>query len=273
MPFTITKYSGEQEEFDIEKFRSSLQKAGAEESLIQDIVKKLKQHSTLRSTKEIYHFAMRELKKRNRPLAARYNLKQALLHFGPTGFPFELFVAEIFKKKGYSTKTDIIMSGFCIDHEIDVYAQKSNHCIIGECKFHNLQALKAHVKVALYVKARFEDIIKKIKKNDGTSYSCLLATNTKFTSETIKYAQCSGIELLGWGYPAHDNIQQLITQYKLFPITTLTTLNIKQKRILMGKGFILCHTIADHIDHLKEIGLKEKKIDAVIKEAHDVCAL
>jgi len=276
MSFTITKASGEKEKFDMDKFRSSLHKAGADEKIIQEIAEKLEKQTDLRSTKQIYRFAMRELKKIKRPLAAKYNLKQALLQLGPSGFPFENFVAEIFKSKGYTTKTGTIMQGFCVDHEIDLTAHKENKHALAECKFHNRQNLKTNVKVTLYVMARFNDIQKKLNKTKEHKldmYECWVITNTKFTTEAIKYANCIGIELLGWGYPNKGNIADIIAKYDLFPITVLTTLNAHQKRELIKKGFVMCRFVNKHIQHLKTLGLQDKQIENIKAEAKGVCEL
>ena len=276
MGFYITKASGEKEKFDINKFKSSLQKAGADEQIIQEVTQQLEKRTDLRSTKDIYHFAMKELKKKKRPVAARYNLKQALLKLGPSGFPFEHFVAKIFESKGYTTQTGKVISGFCVDHEIDLIAHKDNQHAMAECKFHNRQGLKTNIKVTLYVMARFNDIknqLKQTQKHKSEKYECWVVTNTKFTTEAIKYANCTGIELLGWGYPARNNIADIITKYDLFPITVLTSLNRHQKRELIEKGFVLCRDVNKYTQYLKEIGLRKKQIDDVITEAEGTCEL
>ena len=276
MSFKITKASGQKEKFDIKKFTLSLKKAGADEHIIQAIAQKLAKRADLRSTKDIYRFAMKELKKAQRPAAAKYNLKQALLQLGPTGYPFEYFVAEIFKSKGYETQTGKVISGFCVDHEVDLAAHKENKHALAECKFHNNQAFKTNVKVTLYVSARFNDIQKKLsktKKHKSDIYECWVVTNTKFTTEAIKYARCTGIELLGWGYPEHDNIADIIAKYDLFPITVLTTLTAREKRQLIKKGFVLCHSVHQYTKQLEHLGLTDKQIDNVIAESEGVCAL
>ena len=77
---------------------------------------------------------------------------------GPTGFPFEQFVAEIFKAEAYSTITDQIVQGKCVEHEIDVVAWKEKELIMVEAKFHTDFNLKSDLKIVLYVKARYDDI-------------------------------------------------------------------------------------------------------------------
>ncbi|HAD97890.1 MAG TPA: ATPase, partial [Cryomorphaceae bacterium] len=119
----VTKYSGEKAPFDVEKLRQSLQRSGAKEKVIDAVVEQVLPilYEGI-STKEIYKKAFALLRKKERPAAARYNLKKALLQLGPTGFPFELYVAELLKAKGYETRTGQIVQGNCVQHEVDVIA-------------------------------------------------------------------------------------------------------------------------------------------------------
>ena len=63
MSFYITKSTGKKELFDIKKFRRSLQKAGASPKLIKQIVQDLEKQPDIRSTKQIYEFALSYLNK------------------------------------------------------------------------------------------------------------------------------------------------------------------------------------------------------------------
>src|SRR5438105_14193855 len=113
MTFYIKKSSGEVEPFDIEKLRRSLRRPGAPSQLSEEIISYIKENiSHFKSTDDIYRFAIDRLKQENPPIAARYNLKKAIHEFGPTGFPFEQFIARIFQTMGYLTKTDQIIQGW-----------------------------------------------------------------------------------------------------------------------------------------------------------------
>ena len=156
---TVTKYSGEKAPFDMEKLRQSLQRSGAKEKVIDAVVEQVLPilYEGI-STKEIYKKAFALLRKKERPAAARYNLKKALLQLGPTGFPFELYVAELLKAKGYETRTGQIVQGNCVQHEVDVIAQKAEKHFMVECKFHSDQGRRCDVKIPLYIQSRFKDV-------------------------------------------------------------------------------------------------------------------
>lgn len=265
----VIKATGEREEFDSQKLRGSLARAGAGaeevESIVSQIEKEIKDGD---STKDIYHHAFELLRKEASPAAARYSLRRAVMELGPTGFPFEQFVAEIFRAKGFETKTDFVAKGECADHEIDVVAWNKSKLIMVEAKFHNELGIKSDLKVALYVKARWEDLMgatfnfgKERKLDEGW-----LITNTKFSESAIKYAKCRNMKLVGWNYPEKGNLQDLIEETHLHPITCLNSSTPSDERLLMQAGIVLCKQAKDNPDILKQAGLSDEKIARMIKE-------
>lgn len=275
MSFYVIKSSGEKELFDIRKFRNSLFKAGATEATIATIIQELKDLPTLRSTKDIYEFAINRLSQLEPPIAARYNLKRALMELGPAGFPFEKFIAELFKAQGYAVSTGITMHGFCIDHEIDVLAEKDDKAFIVECKFHNRRGLKSDVKVALYTKARFDDVKKGADKQPAEKriHGSWVVTNTTFTSQARMYGGCVGLFMLDWKNPEQKNLPDLIHALGLHPITALTSLSNREKRECIKAGLVLCNQAKDHKDALKNLHLPPHRVTQILQECKAVCTL
>ena len=207
---TIIKADGSKEIFDPERLVISLMRAGAGAYTAERIAKAITGTVTPNaSSREIYTRAFTLLRKEARPIAARYALRRALLELGPTGHPFEDFISHLYRAEGWEVETRKVMQGKCVQHEVDFYASHAgqNEFIAAELKYHNDPGYKTDLKIALYVKSRFDDIfacdpaVRNCPINHG-----LLVTNTKFTSEAIAYAECAGVELLGWGYPASGNL-------------------------------------------------------------------
>lgn len=270
--YLITKRSGEQEAFSEEKFRHSLLRAGASPDLIEIILAQTLKIKP-KTTKDLYRRAMSLLHKFNKPVAARYNLKQALLQLGPAGFPFENFVAEIFKLKGFKTETDATLQGYCVSHEIDVLAHKNHQRYFVECKFHNSLILKTDIKVTLYVKARFEDIKSASPRERLELDQQWIVTNTSFTNQAISYAECVGMNLMGWSYPYNHGLAQTIDHFGLHPITALTSLSRKQKNTLIQNGLVLCNQASIKKSILHELGFSNEQIEDIISEAEQVCKI
>lgn len=277
MLFYVTKMSGEKELFDPEKLRRSLRKAKASGELIDEILALVEKDASLRTTKKIYAFAHEYLTHRHPVIAARYSLKHALLELGPAGFPFEQFIAQLFRKQGFTTQTNQLISGFCIEHEIDVICSKENKRYMVECKFHAKQKLKSDVKVPLYIKARFDDVAQawneQEKNNPQEFHQAWVVTNTKFTSIATKFAECRNIRLLSWSYPHGNALPDLVDQYGLHPITALTGLNKNQKKAFIKHNFVLCKDAEKQRSILKKLGFSEREITKIIKEAIEVCEL
>src|SRR3989338_2661493 len=254
----IIKADGTREEFRGEKLLDSLTRAGDSDEVRDKIVNHIaREIEDGMSTTAIYRHAFELLHKFETPVAARYSLKRAIADLGPSGFPFEKFVAEIFKAKGYETLTDQIVQGSCIDHEMDVVAWNENKLVMAEAKFHNELGMKSDLKVALYVKARFDDL-KDREFVYGTKRHLdegILITNTNFTEKAIQYCECEGVKLIGWNYPQVGNLHDMIEDVSLHPITCLTSLSNSEKRNLMEKGVVLCKSVRDNVETLFASGL------------------
>ena len=276
MSFYVIKASGQKELFDIKKFKRSLMKAGASGHLIKEIVKEIEKKEDLRSTKDIYNFALAYLDKKDRPIAARYNLKQALRELGPAGFPFEKFIGELFRAQGFAIEMNRHIPGICVEHEVDISAQKKGKHFMVECKFHNRRGLKSDVKVALYIKARFDDIKQAWEKDPNHGHKihgAWVVTNTTFTSQAIKYGECVNMHMLDWKRPEGKSLPDLINQLGLHPITALTTLNKLQKRECIKAGFVLCRQASKHVGLLKRFKFTDRQINKLVQEAEIVCSL
>lgn len=272
MSFYVTKISGDKELFNPEKLRRSLRKAGASEDVIRDIQNKIEHDPDLRTTRQIYAFAYEYLAQTRPSLAARYSLKHALIEMGPAGFPFEQYIAHLFRKKGYIAVTGQIVVGHCVSHEVDIVCSNHKEQYMVECKFHGRQDLKCDVKVALYVKARFDDVKEAWEKDQAPLFhQGWIVTNTKFTTEAIKFAECRNIQLLGWSYPENEALPDLVAQYGLHPITALTSLNTSQKRTLIENDVVLCQDVERQKDTLRKLGFSHGEIEEIVNESIEVC--
>lgn len=271
----IIKADGTVEVFNGEKLERSLVLAGASETSAGRIRQTIESSmGTSAESAEIYRRAFQMLRQEARPVAARYSLRRALFDLGPSGHPFEDFVAELFKKEGWTVEGRRMIPGKCVPHEVDVYAKRGNEHLAAELKYHNSPGYKTDVKVALYVKARFDDIWQCKEEDKGVCPVDLgfLITNTKFTRQAIDYATCSGMGLLGWSYPHEGNLYDRILANSLFPVTVLTTLRKAEKRLLIDKNIVTCDQVRENRDVLRSVGLTPERIGTVVAEVNTLCA-
>ncbi|MBI2004695.1 restriction endonuclease [Patescibacteria group bacterium] len=269
MSIVISKADGTTQQFDRNKLFSSLKRSGAATDMAEEITQEIEKNVLSgATTQEIYSRAFAHLKRHKHGAAARYSLKLAILNFGPSGFPFESYIAELFRAEGYKTKVDQIVRGACVEHEVDVVIDKKTETVYAEVKFHNTAGFKTDLKTALYVEARIEDIA---AYHRSTIARGLLVTNTKFTTYATGYARCKGLELLGWEYPQGATLQDRIDKAGLYPVTALTTLNNREKTALLKDRVVLCRALPEETEALTRAGISGRKADRVMEEVGALC--
>ncbi len=274
----ITKSNGDQELFNQDKLIRSLRRSQASDEEIERVLT----HVTSRlrpgmTTGEIYSIAHKALSanKTKNPNAIRYGLKQSVMDLGPSGFPFELFVARIYAELGYMCQTGVMVQGHCIEHEVDILAHKGDEVICMEAKFHNEPYLKSDTKVALYVKARFDDLIGQKIKIDGQYKHVskgILITNTNFTDNAQDYVSCMGtFDLVSWNYPEEGSLLDLIEKFNLQPITTIPELSKSDITRLIEQGVIMCADITSHPGVLDKLNIKKSKQQSIHETISLLC--
>lgn len=273
MPTLITKADGTSEYFKVEKLRRSLRRAGATPGEINEVIAEV--NTTLYDgikTQEIYRHAFSLLRTNRPPAAARYSLRRALFSLGPTGFPFEKFLARLFQQDGYQTKTGIFLQGKCAPHEIDIAAYTETHSFVGEAKFHARPGIKSDLQVAMYSYARFLDLKEtKICPEDVCGINEFwLITNTKFTSTAEHYGNCIGLKMLSWDYPKKNNLHDRIQRTGVYPITVLQNITSSQAETLISRDIILCRDIIEHKQVLRHLHLSKRKHEALLQEIDDL---
>jgi hypothetical protein len=273
----IIKNSGEKEIYDQSKLNNSLSKSNASKKLTNEILDEI---NTIvkdgMTTKEIYEIAFRKLKKKSRVHASKYKLKRAIMELGPSGYPFENFVATILDHEGYSTEVSVIVKGHCVSHEVDVVALKENEQLLVEIKYHNTQNQKCDVKIPLYINSRFHDIEKKLIKDNGnrqkSHFGCIY-TNTRFTIDAIEYGECSGLKLTGWDYPTNNSLKLRIDKLGLYPLTSLMSLSKAEKTSLLEKNIVLCKEIHENPVMLEEVGISKIRQKKILIDCKILCEL
>ncbi|MDP3436278.1 MAG: restriction endonuclease [Bacteroidales bacterium] len=294
--FYVQKSTGETEIFSQEKLKQSLMRSGAESSVIERIVNEILEWMEVETnrlsgnsdsvrwgqagmdsvfaipSRKIYTMAFSLLRKRTTSNAARYKLKSAMMEMGPTGHPFEHFAGEIYRALGYDVEVAKTLDGYCVTHEVDVIATKNLEQRFIECKYYQSTGKNANVQVPLYIRSRVDDIIKFRKTRseyDDFEFSGGVVTNTRFTEDAEKYGECCGLHLLSWDYPKGNGIREIIDKFRLYPITSLTSLSKSDKQILMDNGVVTCRQISQDpslLDYLKAPNSKLEKIKDELRD-------
>ncbi len=293
----VIKANEKEEDFDKSKLNASLLKAGAGSELSASVTEEVdSQFKNCMNTDDVYNLALDHIKKSNPAVGLKYTLKRAVMSLGPAGFIFEKYAAKVLEQNGYRTEMPQMLSGFCVDHEVDIIANKEDEHLMVECKYHNISGNQSDIKTALYINSRFLDLkkgwdnrnidkdinnrnsgkdidnsnqgkyienrnIDKDIENDDNKpdnvyffTGAWLFTNTKCTSEAIKYANCSGMKVTAWGYPETESLQFYIESKKLYPVTILSTLSKNHKNRLFEHDVLTVkELIAYRIEDIVEL--------------------
>ena len=272
---SIVKSSGEKVKFSFEKLRHSLMRTGAEPAIVDGILKIVKDELYQGiSTKELYNRAFALLKKQKRYFASKYKLKKAIYELGPTGYPFERFIAAILKYSGYKVEVGKIVQGSCVTHEIDVIAKKNGETTIVECKFHSQEGQNCNVKIPLYINSRYNDVKTHWHanpKNNTKLTKGWVVTNTRFTADAISYGNCCGLYLLSWDYPKNDGLRDRIDRLGLYPITVSTLLTTREKQFLLSRDVVLCRDLVGDAFYLDHLGISQTRKEKIMSEIKELC--
>jgi len=271
----VINASGEKEPFSSKKVYRSTRRAGASREVAQRITETIKREVYPNiTTLEIFRRIKALLHRKAPKSALRFSIKEGIRKLGPTGFPFEKYIAEVLKSLGYKVRINQFLPGRCIkNYEIDFVAEKGKTVYVGECKYRHLSGERVRSSDALMNYARFMDITKgryfKSKKRQGFAIKTMMITNTKFTNRTVRYARCIGFELLGWSYPRNRGLESLIETEKLYPITILPSFKGYLKEIFVQKRKMLaCDLLNTPANKLAQIlGVRQKEIEKLAREA------
>lgn len=263
----VKKLNGELQEYDPAKLRVSLKRAGADDkhidNILSDVNKILYDGVT---TRKLFKFVFSQLKKCDPKTSCKYDLKNAIMRLGPEGFAFEEYIGYLFKHLGYKTDLNQFARGQFISHEIDVIAEKGNERLMVECKHHKEAWMGTSIQIALYVYARFLDVKKEFS-------APVLATNTQFSGQVMKYAKGVGLRLLGWRDPKGSNLALYVEKFKLYPVTMLDTLSKEDLKNLLRNKIILVETLAakSEAEVVKVLGISRQKAKKVHDQAVALC--
>lgn len=251
---TVVKESGESEAFSPEKVRQAMRRSGLSGKEADEALKRLQGElfDGIR-TRMIYGILYKIIDDMRPEVSHRYNLKRALQQIGPAGYPFEDFTARLLSHDGFETRVRQVLQGRCVTHEIDVVAERGGRRYLVECKFHNSPGERCRIQTALYVYARYLDLLEGAKLGlVDRFHKPWLATNTKFSNDVVKYAQCMDIPLLGWHHPLKDSIEARIERTKCFPVTVLKV-GGHTLRQLLARGIVTVPDVPESPQRLSDI--------------------
>ena len=253
------------EEYDSSKLLQTILRHGATEeeakAVLVEIEKELYEGI---KTREIMRLMDKNLERFLKPKPVKRDLRSAigLMRSKPD---FEEYARRLLDAEGYRVITNQVIQGYCVTHEIDGVAFKDGKTFYVETKHHSTKHGFTPFAVTLAAKAKFDDI--KHGYNEGLNEydfdRVIIICNTRLTDHASQYAECVGIEHIGWKAPHNDGIESIATRNNLYPVTILITLTKDEYGKLSDLGII---TLNDFINNKKNVPIKDSRLKELVEE-------
>ncbi len=246
----VVKNDGEREAYSEEKVIRSIVHTGATAETAREVLERVTPRVTDgMTTRELYAIVREELKRTNACFGCRYDLREAILRLGPTGFPFEQYFSAILNEEGFTAEVpEGEIAGACVMHEVDGLAKKDGKLHFIECKFRQDPGDVVDLKNTMATWARFLDLVDGYAsgKNPYPITDPWLVTNASFSDRAEQFGKCKGIRLIGWHLPKERPLSQMVKERQMWPVTIIDDLTSAEMTAFSKNGIMLCSQLAEY---------------------------
>ncbi len=247
----VTKSDGKKERFDWEKYHHSLKQAELNSKFIPQLTNYLKSHLYNEiPTREVYETTKKFLQQlpQKKPFYL-YQLREAIATLD--SIAFEKYISQLLAAHGYTTKWNVLVAGQCIEHQVDVIAEKDNHLIMVECKHHRNYHRDSGLGKVMELYARLRDVnqlrgaLTYTTEEPVSRYhfdQAWLITNTKLSYHAIQYANCKRLTLTAWRFGHLLSLEHMSQNVHLYPLTILG-ISTQESAALVPLNIITTHDI------------------------------
>lgn len=254
----VIKANGEKEQFDKEKIKATCTRIGLENkdclNIADNVEKNIKNGI---STHDVYKITLEEIKKIDDAHAAVFGLRDSIAEIDSVSF--EIYVKKVLEANGYECKWNTLIKGKCVEHQIDIIANKEKLYMV-ECKWHFNPHRLCGLGIPLQINSRLEDVVDGFssKINDYDFDFAWIITNTKFSEHSRMYSSCKKIRLTGWR-SGDLSLEKLAQSAKVYPVSMI----YKDKKVLnefLSKGIV---TIQDLLATKVSDEIKKKSMQLI----------
>ena len=225
------------------------------------------------STRRILQMIYSRLKKHKPVMKLQIDLRRSLslLRSAPD---FERFIQLLLREHGYEVTPNQIIRGRCVEHEVDAVARKNGRTCIVEVKHHYRYHTPTSLDVSRISRAVYEDLTEghELGLNSLKVDYAMIVCNTKLSDHAKRYADCRGISHIGWSSPPNRDLQTMIEEKKLYPVTLLKGLNAANRDKLTSNNVILLRQLAEAntAELRRQTGVSKEKLGSMVDEARTI---
>jgi hypothetical protein len=271
---SVIKADGTREAFSKWKVMRTCLRMGASQEAAQVIADEIE--SRLYdgiSTRRILQMIYRRLKKHRPVMKLQIDLRRSLSLL-PSAPDFERYIQLLLAEHGYTVTQNQIIRGRCVEHEVDAVATKNGKTCIVEVKHHYKYHTPTSLDVSRISRAVFEDITEghQLGHNNLKIDYAMIVCNTKLSEHAKKYADCRGISHISWSSPPNHDLQTMIEEKKLYPITILKGLSATTRNRLTSNGIILLKQLAEKniVGLRRQTGIRKQKLAPLVDSARAI---
>jgi len=237
----VTKWNGEKQEYDPDKILGTLERYGVTGREAEEVLDVIESRLTPGiKTSRMLDIMHRELDRREKTGRLKRDLRSALgmMRSAPD---FEEYVRLVLASEGYDVSPNAVIRGRCVKHE-------SGELVYLETKHHRRRHSYTPFYVSLSAKAKFDDIRRGHEEGlNGYDFSrVLIVCNTRMTEHARVYADCVGIDHLGWKAPPERGIDKIITEAGVYPATILRSVGRGERDALSGAGIVTLQQLTEY---------------------------
>ena len=224
-------------------------------------------------TKKILQMIFKRLRKHKPVIRHQIDLRKALSLLNPAP-DFEQFIQLLLSEHNYEVTPNQIVRGRCVEHEVDAVARKNGKTCIVEVKHHFKYHTPTSLDVSRISRAVFEDVTEgyELGLNNLKVDYAMIVCNTKLSEHAKRYADCRGIRHIGWSSPPNHDLQTMIEEKKLYPISFLKGLNAETRNKLASNGIILLKQLTEKTpkELRRQTGISKEKLESILGKARTI---
>jgi hypothetical protein len=245
----VTKMDGSLQRFDRQKIVRTCMRMGATADVAESIAGDIERRAyDGMPTRTIIRSVLAHMRRHVPKFNYMIDLREAICRVRPKP-DFEMFVAQLLRAYGFKVRSNQIVNGMCVDHEVDAVAEKVAGKSPAKCKRETFYVeVKHHYKshtytnlgVFLEVKASFDDLVQGYAagKNRIPFKGAIVVSNTKLSDHARRYSECAGIMAIAWKTPAEKGLERMIDEKKLYPLTIVRGLSPSDQARLGDAGIV-----------------------------------
>jgi hypothetical protein len=270
----VTKFDGTRQPFDKNKIVRTCLRMGATKAAAESIAEEIENiiYDGI-ETKKILQLIFRSLRKHKPATRHQIDLRKALSLLSPAP-DFERFIQLLLSEHGYEVTQNQIIRGRCVEHEVDAVARKNGKTCIVEVKHHYQYHTPTSLDVSRISRAVFEDVTEayELGLNNLKIDYALIVCNTKLSEHAKRYADCRGIRHIGWSSPPNRDLQTMIEEKKLYPITLLKGLNTETRNKMAHNGVILLKQLTEKNSTAlsRQTRISREKLGSIVSKARAI---